>query len=294
MSNASASSIPANRSVIPPPPAFVQNNHTSAPSIHSASATFNMPPPQYYNPHQHRHQNQTSHNTNISVSSNTDRQQQQTHNNYGKNVLPSNILGASKNYQQLQNQSSNSDSLPSNRMVQQPRNQSGVISSKAPSATVRPTSSYGRRPTLGSNNPINAGQNDNGSSHLSSVMSAPTTSGQSTYHDNNDNNNKNHGSRISMEQNNNQPQHQRQPLSANTSHSSSGNTKAHVVSQTPSTYGNNSNSNSYSNAQHKRPPLGAIAHNQTANSFSSESSAKRPKQRHHNPYNQHLGGRKSI
>ena len=133
---------------------------------------------------------------------------------------------------------------PTNSSVQQqhrqtyPQHQHGTTSapkvgskvlSVPPSDIVRPTTSYGRRPALGSNNATKQSKN--------------------------------------------------------------------MISQLPITHGGDggSNNNMQSNSNNKRPPLGAIAHYPTTSGISSDLSSKRQKQqRHHNPYNHSVTGRKSI
>ena len=260
-------------------------NHPSMPppAVPASKKDTNIPPRQYQNHGQQQRQKDSNNSMDSYASTNSrsldpNRQKQQNH-SYNKNAQPSN------NYQQLQNHSSNPSS---NR---QPQTVGSATAGISASDIVRPTSSYGPRQTPGSNDTVTVGHPGSSSGNIAmSGKSATVTSANSGQPFNPHDNKYNSGRRVFVEQNN--TQHQRQPNGANnTPHSTmnSANANAHMVSQTPSMHGNNSYS---TNAQHKRPPLGAIPHNQTASGFSGESSAKRPK--HHNPYNQSLGGRKSI
>lgn len=273
MSNASSTSTSTsyNHPSMPPPAVPASKNDT------------NIPPRQYQNHGQQQRQKDSNTTMNSHASTNSrsldpNRKKLQNH-AYDKNAQPSN------NYQQHQNQTS----IPSSN--RQPQAVSSTTTGISASDIVRPTSSYGRRPTPGSTDTVTVGHLGSSSGNIAiSGMSATMTSANSGQPFNPHDNKYKSGRRGSVEQNN--TQYQRQPNGANNPpHLSmnNANANAHMVSQTPSMHGNNSYS---TNAQHKRPPLGAIPHNQTASGLSGESSAKRPK--HNNPYNQSLGGRKSI
>jgi hypothetical protein len=272
-----------------------QQRHGGAPFLNTSATTNsiagkdkNIEAQQYQNhrqPQQPHHTNtMNSHSSTIPGSSNQA---------YSTNSHPPNFPGSSNNYQQQQKQGTNYDLPSSNRTVQpQPGSKTGLNSTEMPtSAITRPTSSYGRRPNLGSNNPMNTSHSGNSSSSIATTTTVITE--PSLHPNDNSKNNR----RVSLDQKIFQPQQQRQPMSTHTPHSSMSNVNTNVhsmVSQTPSMHGGGSG-NSYSNQHHKRKTLGAIAQNPTAIGFSSESSSKRPKQqRHHNPYNQSLNGRKSI
>lgn len=261
-------------------------------------------PPQQPQPQQASKNGTTianSHSSTTHGTSNADRQKQQ-HQAYMANSHAQNFSGPSNNPPQNQKQSANAGIPSSNRMAQpQVGMNAGAVSSSMPaSASARPTSSYGRRPTLGSNNPMNVNYSGGNSGDIASSGARAATTTSSTGQPFNTNCNYNNQRRVSLDQKNVQPPQQRQPIATHTPHSSMSNvnTNVHMVSQTPSIHGGggSNNNNSYSNPHNKRPPLGAIVQNPTANGFSSEPTSKRPKhQRHHNPYNQQsMGGRKSI
>lgn len=254
-------------------------------------------------PHQHKHpqnqnQKQGQHEGTNTKNSHSSTVQGFSNQAYSTNSHPPNFPGSPNNYRQQQKHGTNFDLPSSNRIVQpQPASKTGSNSTGMPTSDIsRPTSSYGRRPILGSNNPINTSHSGNGSSSIATTTTVGT--GPSFHPNSNSTNTNNH--RVSLDQKNIHPQQQRQPVSTHTPHSSMSNVNTNVhknmVSQTPSTHGGGSGSgNSCSNPHHKRKTLGDMAQNPTAIGFSSESSSKRPKQlRHHNPYNQSLSGRKSI
>jgi hypothetical protein len=207
-------------------------------------------------------------------------------------------------YPQQQKQSAPSNIPPSNGLVQAESGlKAGSISTEMnTSGMTRPTASYGRRPTLGSNVPGNNGHSGAISAKVASSGTGPIPTAANTeqpFHPNNDNTS--NSRRVSLDQ---KLRRQALPLPLHTSQSSANNVTSNVssVSQTPSVHGsggnhnNTDNSYAYGNA-HKRPPLGAIGPNPSAKGiWSSESSSKRPKQQiHHNPYNnQSVSGRKSI
>ena len=292
-----------------------QHNQRGAPSHnHPARNNKNIAPQQYQNQrqpvqqaHQHQQQqrqpegknNSNSYSSTNSGSSNLHRQNQQ-HQAYSMKSHPPKLTEPSNNYQQKQKQSTNPDIMSSNKIPQQPHNGPNAKSyptGMATSAVDRPTSSYGRRPTMGSYNSTNTNHSSCISTNIASSGTRSATASVSTGQSINPNDDTHNNSRIvSMEQNTTQQQHRRQPSSTHAPHlsMSSVDTNAHTVSQAPSMHGSVS-SNSYNNPNHKRPPLGAISHNPTASGFTSESYSKRPKQqRHHNPYNHSLSGRKSI
>ena len=239
-----------------------------------------------------------SHSSSTHGSSNADGPKQQ-HQAYIAHSHAKNFSGPSNSHQQNRKQSANSG-IPSSNLIAQPQvgMNTGAISSSMPaSASARPISSYGRRPTLGSINPMNANYSGSNSGDIASSGTRAATTTSTTGQSFNTNDNYNNERRVSLDQKNTQLQQQRQPISTHTPHSimTNVNTNAHMVSQTPSIHGG-VNNNSYSNPHNKRPPLGAIVQNPTANGFPSEPTSKRPKhQRRHNPYNQQsISGRKSI
>ena len=193
-------------------------------------------------------------------------------------------------------QKGNSVNPSSNRTIQpEPQPQTGAISTGMPTSTSnRPTSSYGHRPTLASNLSLNkqpAFSTSGNNSPLKVCASTTTEISSESFDPNKQSNN---SRRVSLDKKVEQPQQNH--ISTHMLHSgtNNANTNFRMVNQTPSLHGA-AGGNMNGNQHHKRPPLGINAHNPTPRGFSSESSSKRQKQqRHHNPYNQSLSGRKSL
>mmetsp|Transcript_17704 Transcript_17704/g.49015 ORF Transcript_17704/g.49015 Transcript_17704/m.49015 type:complete len:268 (-) Transcript_17704:92-895(-) len=202
------------------------------------------------------------------------------------------------------NQGTNNSSFP--RGKGSAPTQSGVqIESATSSTIVRPGSSYGRRPALGPLNNSNASDTSSSSISMSgAVMTDPSFNPNSNVNNGNNSNSSssngnNNTRRVSL---GNQHSHQHHhhhhhhPMSKNAQHLNANNKnnstiKVHTVSQTLPTRNSSDTGNHCSNPQHKRPPLGNII----PSGATSEIAAKRPKQQHHNPYQQsYSSGRKSM